>query len=104
MMPSLQRSCLTYEFPAEIHSSTDKVNDHESLYKYSIENRELFWATLARSRLEWFQDFDEITSGDFADPNAHIKWFINGKINVSGALNSLVSFIHQGACNKYLFF
>lgn len=74
---------LTYEFPAEIREVTDQATDHQSLYKYSVENREVFWSTLARGRLQWFSDFDQITTGDFNDPEAHIKWFINGKINVS---------------------
>ena len=80
----VDNSSITFEFPAEIGQLSNEITDHSSLYKYSIENRELFWSTLARNRLEWISDFNEITSGDFKDPEARIKWFIDGKINVAG--------------------
>lgn len=80
---TIDNSNLTFEFPAEILQLSDKVTDYESLYKYSIEHRELFWSTLAKSRLQWFEEFDEITSGSFGDSDLDLKWFINGKINVS---------------------
>ena len=76
-------SLLTYKFPDEIRQLSDKVLDHESLYKFSIDNDELFWGTLARHRLEWFQDFEQIKSGNFDDPLFRLKWFIGGKLNVS---------------------
>lgn len=79
----VDNSSITFEFPAEIGQLSNEITDHSSLYKYSIENRELFWSTLARNRLEWISDFNEITSGDFKDPEARIKWFIDGKINVA---------------------
>ncbi len=76
-------SKLTFEFPSEISELSDKVIDYETLHKFSIENRELFWDTLARKRLDWYSDFDQISSGSFQDPEVKIKWFINGKLNVS---------------------
>jgi acetyl-CoA synthetase len=80
---SATSSNLTFEFPAEIGDVSDKVMDYETLHKYSIENRELFWGTLAKNRLDWYSEFDQISSGSFQDPDANIKWFINGKLNVS---------------------
>lgn len=80
---TVDSSNLTFEFPAEIGQLSDKITDYESLYKYSVENRELFWGTLAKNRLEWFTEFDQITSGDFNDPECKIQWFLNGKLNVS---------------------
>ena len=81
-------SYMTFEFPAEIEQLSDTITGYESLHKYSIDNRELFWGTLAKTRLQWFKEFDEITSGSFQDPEAKIKWFINGKLNVSGDLTN----------------
>lgn len=76
-------SNLTFEFPAEIGQLSDKITDYESLYKYSIESSDTFWSTLAKNRLEWFSEFDEVTTGSFNDPEANLKWFLNGKLNVS---------------------
>lgn len=69
---------------AELSSFPDTIKSHESLYKYSIEKREEFWQVIARNRLEWVQDFDQVTSGEFSDEDFALKWFINGKLNVSG--------------------
>ena len=77
-------SKLSFEFPAEFSHLSDEINCHESLYKYSIENREEFWSTLAKNRLEWIQMFDTVTDSSFESDDVKLKWFLNGKINVSG--------------------
>lgn len=87
-------SNLTFEFPAEIGQLSDKIIDYESLYKYSIESSDTFWSTLAKNRLEWFSEFDEVTTGSFNDPEANLKWFLNGKLNVSGTIKCLKMKVH----------
>lgn len=80
---SVDDSKLSFEFPAEFSHLSDEINCHESLYKYSIENREEFWSTLAKNRLEWIQMFDTVTDSSFESDDVKLKWFLNGKINVS---------------------
>lgn len=64
--------------------SNTKFNNYESLHKFSIERPEMFWSTLARSRLDWFKDFTQVTSGSFKNfENFNLKWFLDGKINVT---------------------
>ncbi len=75
-------SFLTTPFP-ELKHFPNTIDSHESLHKFSIENADQFWSTIARSRLEWFQDFTAVSSGSFSDPEFKAKWFIDGKINVT---------------------
>ena len=58
--------------------------NYESLQKFSIENPNVFWGTLAKTRLEWYEEFNKVTEGNFSDENFRLKWFIGGKLNVSG--------------------
>ena len=78
-----ENNFLTAPLP-ELSFFPNNLNDYESLHTFSIRNRELFWSHLAKSRLEWFEEFTEITSGKFTDEDFHLKWFIGGKLNVSG--------------------
>jgi acetyl-CoA synthetase len=78
----LKRSFLTANLP-ELSSFPKAINNYESLHKFSIENKDVFWGTLAKSRLEWYEDFKKVTEGNFSDENFHLKWFLGGKLNVS---------------------
>jgi acetyl-CoA synthetase len=78
----LKRNFLTASFP-ELKKFPKTINSYESLHQFSVENPKQFWGTIARDRLEWFKDFEQVTTGDFNDSNFNLKWFINGKINVS---------------------
>ncbi len=77
-----KRSFLTASFK-ELDQFPSTINDYKSLHKFSIEEPERFWSTLAKSRLQWYQDFEQVTSGKFTDEKFNLKWFINGKLNVS---------------------
>ncbi len=57
-----------------------KKEEYERMYKESVENPEKFWAEQAE-RLTWFKKWDKVLEHDFA--NAKVKWFLNGKLNVS---------------------
>jgi len=55
------------------------INTYADLHKFSLEDPNNFWGTLAKSRLQWYQDFttvhnNDMTTGDFS-------WFNNGKLN-----------------------
>lgn len=69
---------------ARVSGECDKITSYEELHRFSIENNDLFWSTLAKSRLDWYQLFDKCTTGSFADSELKLKWFIDGKLNVSG--------------------
>ena len=54
------------------------------LYKESIKNPEIFWAEQAKC-IDWFTPFskDSIKKVNFSKTNLEIKWFYDGKLNVS---------------------
>lgn len=56
--------------------------DHAAIYKESVENPQRFWGDLGRRRLKWFKLFDQVMDCDM--DKGEFKWFIGGKINVSG--------------------
>ena len=58
------------------------LQTYADLYRYSLANSDQFWGTLAKSRLNWIQDFNRVQDGDLAEGN--VRYFINGKLNVSG--------------------
>ena len=58
------------------------IKSHKDLYDFSLANPDEFWGSLARSRLEWFEEFDSVK--DCNMETGDISWFLNGKINVSG--------------------
>lgn len=78
----IRRSFLTASLP-ELSEFPKTINSHESLHKFSIENRELFWSTIAKRRINWFKEFTQVTSGSFGDEDFRLKWFADGKLNVS---------------------
>ncbi len=54
------------------------------LYKESIKNPEIFWAEQAKC-IDWISPFskDSIKKVNFSKTNLEIKWFYDGKLNVS---------------------
>ncbi|MDG2267872.1 MAG: acetate--CoA ligase [Alphaproteobacteria bacterium] len=54
------------------------------LYKESIKNPEIFWAEQAKC-IDWITPFskDSIKKVNFSKTNLEIKWFYDGKLNVS---------------------
>ena len=51
-------------------------------YQESLENPCRFWEDLARQRIRWMKEFDTVREVDMT--TGSIKWFIGGKLNVSG--------------------
>ena len=60
------------------------TRDWDKLYQQSIRDPETFWGQLGASRLKWMTPFDSVMDVDM-DKGQH-KWFLGGKINVSGKL------------------
>ena len=72
----------TFE-PPKILSAKSKyssIAEYKEEYDLSIKDSDMFWAEKAH-RLNWIQQWDKISDVDFAEPR--IKWFVNGKMNVS---------------------
>ena len=61
-----------------------ELNDHQSLYNFSVNDPDTFWGTLARSRLQWLAPFDQVQSKNATIGD--VSWFRNGQLNVSGEL------------------
>ena len=58
------------------------IKSYEDLYRFSLESPDIFWGTLARTRLQWFREFDVVSDCDMNE--GKIQWFLNGKLNASG--------------------
>lgn len=53
---------------------------YDELHKFSVENPEKFWGTLARTRLTWSKPFTKTMDCDMNKPE--FKWFYDGELNV----------------------
>lgn len=56
------------------------LDQYREMYQKSIQDPESFWSGVAE-RLHWFKKWDSVMEYDFV--NANIKWFADGKLNVS---------------------
>ncbi|KAK3863377.1 hypothetical protein Pcinc_030850 [Petrolisthes cinctipes] len=65
----------------EITNAYPDLLTHRSIHQFSLEQPDEFWGRLARSRLEWQEEFRTVTDHDFK--NSHFRWFPDGKLNVS---------------------
>lgn len=77
-------SITTTPFP---EFDNDGLKSHNDLYRLSIEDPDYFWGTLARSRLQWYEDFGLVKDCNMA--KGHIRWFLDGKINAAGIVISV---------------
>jgi acetyl-CoA synthetase len=66
------------EVAAHAHINEDT---YSSLYAYSIEQPEAFWAKQAELFLTWDQQWTRVLAYNY--PSAYIRWFEGGKLNVS---------------------
>ncbi|MCX7729098.1 MAG: acetate--CoA ligase [Bacteroidia bacterium] len=55
-------------------------DEYKQVYDYSIKNPEKFWDEIAQN-FYWRKKWDKVLEWNFRDPN--IKWFINGKLNIT---------------------
>jgi acetyl-CoA synthetase len=53
---------------------------YEEAYKKSIEQPEIFWGEIAEN-FTWKKKWDNVLDWNFTEPK--IKWFINGKLNIT---------------------
>ncbi len=83
------------EFSAKAHIKS--MDEYERIYKRSIDDPEGFWEEIAEDYVDWFESWDNVLDYSFEDP-VHIKWFTNGKLNVS--YNCLDRHINSWRRNK----
>ncbi|XP_060119356.1 acetyl-coenzyme A synthetase 2-like, mitochondrial isoform X1 [Heteronotia binoei] len=69
--------------------------DHQGLYQLSVEQSDIFWGALGRSRLTWISPFHCVSSCNLQQ--GHLSWFLGGQLNVS--VNCLDRHVHS-APNK----
>ena len=66
----------------EEHTTLLDHGDYDQLYSLSIKDPDFFWGTLAKQFLKWEEPFETVM--DCNMEKGEIKWFTDGKINVSG--------------------
>ena len=76
-------------------SHVDSLEKYEKIYNDSVLNPDEFWGTIA-DRLKWYKKWDSVSDVDYK--KADIKWFLNGKLNVS--YNCLDRHVEEGNGNK----
>ena len=76
-------------------SHVDSLEKYEKIYHDSVLNPDEFWGTVA-DRLKWYKKWDSVSDVDYK--KADIKWFLNGKLNVS--YNCLDRHVEEGNGDK----
>ncbi len=56
--------------------------DYERMYALSVDDPESFWGLVGR-RIDWIKEFSRVKDSSFAAEDCHIRWFYDGKLNVS---------------------
>jgi len=57
--------------------------EYEKLYRESIDNNDAFWTKIAEEYVTWDKKWDKVQDWKFSKQEVYLKWFINGKLNVS---------------------
>jgi len=76
-------------------SHVDSLEKYEKIYNNSVSNPDEFWGNIA-DRLKWYKKWDSVSDVDYK--KADIKWFLNGKLNVS--YNCLDRHVEMGNGDK----
>jgi len=76
-------------------SHVDSLEKYKKIYHDSVSNPDEFWGTIA-DRLKWYKKWDSVSDVDYK--KADIKWFLNGKLNVS--YNCLDRHVEEGNGDK----
>ena len=93
-MADEQGGNLIYDIPAAVKGQTAiDPETYQLMYDRSVQDPEGFWAEQAEQQIDWFQKWDRVLQWDFN--KADIKWFLNGKLNVSH--NCLDRHVNAGA-------
>ena len=77
------------------NSKIKSIDEYNNLYENSISDKKNFWNEKAE-RIDWIEKWDKSYDYDFV--NGNIKWFENGKLNVS--YNCLDRHVQSGNGDK----
>ncbi len=90
-----------YDPPQKLSLNAEfkSLEDYLDEYTFSVNNSDNFWSKKAE-RIDWYEKWDKISDVDFTKPQ--IRWFINGKLNVS--YNCLDRHIENGHGDRIAFF
>ncbi len=67
-----------FYYPPSTITQDANIKEYEEMYRYSVENREDFWAQQAEN-LHWFRKWDKVLD---AENPPFFKWFTGGKTNI----------------------
>ena len=82
-----------------LNAKFKSLEDYLDEYTFSVNDSDNFWSKKAE-RIDWYEKWDKISDVDFTKPQ--IRWFINGKLNVS--YNCLDRHIENGHGDRIAFF
>ena len=82
-----------------LNAKFKSLEDYLDEYTFSVNDSDNFWSKKAE-RIDWYKKWDKISDVDFTKPQ--IRWFINGKLNVS--YNCLDRHIENGHGDRIAFF
>ena len=82
-----------------LNAKFKSLEDYLDEYTFSVNDSDNFWSKKAE-RIDWYEKWDKISDVDFTKPQ--IRWFINGKLNVS--YNCLDRHIENGHGDSIAFF
>ena len=90
-----------YDPPQKLSLNAEfkSLEDYLDEYTFSVNDSDNFWSKKAE-RIDWYEKWDKISDVDFTKPQ--IRWFINGKLNVS--YNCLDRHIENGHGDRIAFF
>ena len=63
-----------------VNAHINSIDKYNEMYNKSIEDPDSFWSDIAK-RITWYKPWEKVR--DFNFQNGEIKWFENGKLNVS---------------------
>ena len=63
-----------------VNAHINSLDKYKEMYNKSIEDPDAFWSDIAK-RITWYKPWEKVR--DFNFQNGEIKWFENGKLNVS---------------------
>ena len=63
-----------------VNAHINSLDKYKDMYNKSIEDPDAFWSDIAK-RITWYKPWEKVR--DFNFQNGEIKWFENGKLNVS---------------------
>ncbi|MEW6501871.1 MAG: acetate--CoA ligase [Thermodesulfobacteriota bacterium] len=95
---SLMQEKRLFNPPAEgqAQAAVKSMAEYEAHYKRSMDDPEGFWADRATELLTWDKKWSKVLDADMHKPE--IKWFVDGKLNVSA--NCLDRHLANGRRNK----